>query len=154
MGSEIERKFLVSESKLPELTDGNTIRQGYIKTKGNAVVRIRATPNTSYITIKGPTTGISSSEFEYEIPPDDANEILDSLCATPFIHKTRYKIKHASHTWEVDVFHGENDGLIVAEVELNNEDEKVELPDWVTSEVSSDHRYSNSNLCNNPFSTW
>ena len=154
MGCEVERKFLVSESKLPELIKGNTIRQGYIKTKGKSVVRLRSTPKASYITIKGPTTGISRSEFEYEIPREEADEMLDSLCSQAFIEKTRYKIKHVSHVWEVDVFHGLNKGLIVAEVELESENEKVDLPDWVSSEVSDDRRYSNSNLCKNAFSTW
>ena len=154
MGCELERKFLVSESRLPELVKGNTIRQGYIKTKGKSVVRLRSTPKASYITIKGPLTGISRSEFEYEIPREEADEILDSLCSQPLIEKTRYKIKHVSHVWEIDVFHGLNKGLIVAEVELEFENEEVALPDWVSSEVSDDRRYSNSNLCKNAFSTW
>ena len=154
MGCEIERKFLVAQSKLPELDKGKHIRQGYIKTKGKSVVRLRVTSQASHITIKGPVIGISRSEFEYEIPTEEANEILNSLCAQPFIEKTRYIIKHSSHLWEIDVFHGLNNGLIVAEVELNSENEKIDLPTWVTSEVSGDHRYSNSNLCNNPFSSW
>ncbi len=154
MGIEIEKKYLVDLSKLPDLTEGTRIKQGYISTSIHSVVRIRYTDDASYVTIKGATEGISRLEFEYLIPNKDADEMLKELCSSPVIDKTRYKVKHSKHTWEVDRFHGLNDGLVIAEVELNDESEAVDLPDWVTSEVSGDGKYSNSNLYTRPFSSW
>jgi adenylate cyclase len=154
VAKEIERKFLVKPRNWSELGPGLRIRQGYLCTAKERTVRVRTYGDHAYLTIKGTTSGISRSEYEYEIPFADATEILDHLCVHPLIEKTRYRIPFAGHTFEVDVFNGANRGLTVAEVELKSPDEKVELPDWIDREVSDDPRYFNSNLAQKPFSTW
>ncbi len=154
MAKEIERKFLVRPSNWSELGPGLKIRQGYLSTVIERTVRVRTYGEHGYVTIKGVTSGISRSEYEYEIPFSDATQILDGLCLRPLIEKTRYRIPFAGHTFEVDEFFGANRGLTVAEVELKSADEKVELPDWIDRDVSSDPRYFNSNLALKPFSTW
>jgi adenylate cyclase len=106
------------------------------------------------LTIKGITIGATRREYEYEIPMADANEMLDELCEKPIIEKTRFKISHAGLTWEIDEFAGVNQGLIVAEVELESEDQNIDFPPWVGEEVSGDPRYFNSNLIANPFANW
>lgn len=154
MPKEIERKFLIDESLLGELKDGETIKQGYFPTLNKTVIRARLKGNKGYITIKGQKVGISRPEYEYEIPFKDAQEIIEKLCENLVIEKTRYKIKHAGHIWEIDVFEGDNKGLIVAEVEMKDENEKVQLPNWTTNEVTDDFRYSNSNLVKYPYRFW
>lgn len=145
MATEIERKFLVDVEKVSELKffDEEFIAQGYLSAE--PTVRVRVKNNRGFLTIKSVTVGISRSEFEYEIPARDAEELL-SLCGERVIKKIRRKIFHDGHTWEVDFFDGRHAGLILAEVELNSADEVVNLPDWVTREVSDDVRYFNSNL--------
>jgi adenylate cyclase len=154
MAKEIERKFLVHPDRLPALSDGITIQQGYLPLQGKTVVRARLKGNKAFLTLKGANNGISRSEFEYQIPVDDARQIITELCSGPCIEKTRYEIKIGKHLWEIDVFAGDNAGLIVAEVELNDEAEYVELPAWVAEEVTGQARYYNSNLLNKPFSQW
>lgn len=154
MPKEIERKFLVKPRNWSDLGPGQKIRQGYLCTTPKCTVRARTYGDRGYLTIKGETSGISRSEYEYEIPFSDATEILDNLSLHPLIEKTRYKIPYAGHTFEVDVFNGANRGLTVAEVELKTPDEKVDLPDWIDREVSDDPRYFNANLAQKPFSTW
>ena len=110
--------------------------------------------NKGYLTIKGITVGASRLEFDYEIPAVDAEELLDSLCENPLIEKNRYKVDYGTLTWEVDEFSGDNEGLIVAEVELQSEDQLFDLPEWVTEEVTTDPRYYNANLIKNPYSRW
>ncbi len=154
MGIEIERKFLVNYDLLkPFLVNGIPFEQGYIPTKDFTTVRVRIAGDKAFMTIKGQSTGFSRAEFEYEIPVVDAREILDSLCGNHIIKK-RFLIQYENHTFEVDEFYGENSGLIVAEVELNSESESVTLPRWIESEVTGDHRYSNSSLAVTPFSKW
>ena len=153
MAKEIERKFLVNTSKLPTLSKGHIMKQGYIPTQG-ITVRARISNDKAFLTLKGRATGLSRSEFEYPIPVEDAQQILNELCAHPLIEKTRYLIPYGKHTWELDIFEGENEGLIVAEIELSHEDESFEKPQWITQEVSYDTKYRNSNLINHPFSTW
>jgi adenylate cyclase len=152
MGQEIERKFLVFEEGLPELVGGVEIWQSYIPSE--QTVRLRVAGETGYLTIKGARSGISRAEFEYEVPLADAREMLETLCLKPCVHKTRYKLTHEGHVWEVDVFHDLNEGLIVAEVELDSEDEEVVLPSWVKEEVSKEGRYTNSALRAKPWSSW
>ena len=123
MNKEIERKYLIDRLKLPRLDDGLKIKQGYIPTANKSTVRIRHTGQLSYITIKSPTIGITRSEFEYIIPDSDAYKMLQFFCPPPHIEKTRYKIKYSNHIWEIDYFHGLNDGLVIAEVELQHEPE-------------------------------
>jgi len=154
MALEIERKFLIDIEKLPNLKNGYEIKQGYIQTKDKTVVRVRVKDKEAFLTIKGENVGATRLEYEYVIPLEDANEMLDKLCSKLIIDKTRYLVQHKNHTWEIDIFHQENDGLIVAEVELESEDDTVELPNWVVKEVTDDSKYYNSNLLENPFSNW
>ena len=154
MAKEIERKFLVHPRKWSDLGEGLVIRQGYLSASKQCSVRIRTYGDRAYVTIKGATSGISRNEYEYEIPLADANEIMGSLCEHPPIEKTRYRIVFKGHTWEVDEYAGANRGLTLAEVELKDPREQVELPDWIDREVSGDPRYFNSSLSIKPFSTW
>ena len=154
MPTEIERKFLVKGDEWRTLATGTVYRQGYLSTKKGCTVRVRLVGDRGYLTIKGSTKGISRAEYEYPIPAEDAQEMLDNLCEPPLIEKTRYKIEFAGLTWEVDEFAGENQGLIIAEVELTDENKTIELPDWIGKEVSDDSRYFNANLVQHPFSQW
>ena len=154
MALEIERKYLVDLEKLGTLPTGNRIKQGYLSTNKDSVVRVRVKNDKAYLTIKGSNSGIARLEFEYEIPLNEANEMLEKLCQKPVIDKTRYLINYENHTWEVDVFYGDNNGLVVAEVELSSEGEHINLPIWIKEEVSHDDKYFNSNLMKLPFKDW
>jgi CYTH domain-containing protein len=154
MPTEIERKFLVKSEEWRTLGTGTIYRQGYIATKKGTTVRVRLAGNQGYITIKGASKGISRAEYEYSIPAEDAQEMLDNLCEPPLIEKTRYKIEIAGLIWEVDEFAGKNQGLIVAEVELTDANQTIEMPDWIGQEVSDDARYYNANLAQHPYSEW
>ena len=154
MPTEIERKFLVKSDQWRSLSTGTVYRQGYLSTKKGCSVRVRLVGDQGYITIKGSTKGFSRAEYEYPLPAEDAQEMLDNLCDRPLIEKTRYKIELAGLIWEVDEFAGENQGLIVAEVELTDENQTLELPDWIDVEVSDDPRYFNVNLAQHPYSKW
>ena len=154
MGREIERKFLVIGRDWKKITAGIEYRQGYLSTVKERTVRVRTIGNTGYLTIKGITVGASRLEYEYEISVSDANEMLDELCERPLIEKKRYKIEIDNFVWEVDEFFGENDGLIVAEIELEDENQSFEKPDWIGEEVTGDPKYFNSNLIKNPFNNW
>jgi CYTH domain-containing protein len=154
MPTEIERKFLVKSEEWRTLGTGTIYRQGYIATKKGTTVRVRLAGNQGYITIKGTSKGISRAEYEYPIPTEDAQEMLDNLCEPPLIEKTRYKIEIAGLIWEVDEFAGKNQGLIVAEVELTDANQTIEMPDWIGQEVSDDARYYNANLAQHPYSEW
>ena len=154
MAKEIERKFLIDKSILIELKDGFHISQGYIETTTKSVVRARIKNDLAFLTLKGETKGMTCSEFEYEIPVQDAKEIISELCQGNTVDKTRYEIKHGQHLWEVDVFHGENEGLVIAEVELSDESESVEFPEWVVEEVTGQQKYFNSSLLKTPFLKW
>lgn len=154
MAKEIERKFLVIGDKWRELAKGTHYRQGYLNSIKERTVRIRTINDKAYLTVKGPTVGVTRMEFEYEIPYNDCIEMLDNLAEKPIIEKTRYKIKADNLVWEIDEFFGVNDGLIVAEVELQSEEQKFEKPEWIGEEISGDPRYFNSNLVNNPYTTW
>jgi CYTH domain-containing protein len=154
MPKEIERKFLVKSDSWRQLAQGSVYRQGYISTQKAATVRVRIADNQGYLTIKGRSEKYTRAEFEYVIPVADAQEMLDTLCDRPLIEKVRYKIDWAGLTWEIDEFDGANKGLIIAEVELSDEEQQIELPDWIGEEVSDDPRYFNSNLAKVPFSQW
>lgn len=154
MGKEIERKYLVKlEAWVPQ-GPGVHFKQGYLNSQKERVVRVRIEGDKAKLTIKGVTTGVTRSEFEYGIPVEDAGLLLDNLCEQPLIDKHRHKEQHGGNTWEIDVFHGPNEGLVVAEVELASEDERIELPGFIGAEVSSDPRYFNSNLLKNPYCSW
>ena len=157
MGIEIERKFLVTSDVWREsVRRSDDFRQGYIVTgeseKGS--VRVRVSGDSAWLNMKSATRGAQRLEFEYPLPLEDAMQILDTLCQSPIIEKTRHYIDFSGHTWEVDVFEGENQGLTVAEVELDSVDERLVLPEWVGNEVTDDVRYYNACLVKNPFSTW
>lgn len=154
MAVEIERKFLVKNDQWRNLTTGTIYRQGYIASENGRTVRVRLVGNQGYLTIKGKTQGTSRAEFEYLIPAQDAQEMLDTLCESPLIEKKRYKIELGNLTWEVDEFFGENEGLILAEVELTDEQQTIECPDWLGEEVSHDYRYFNVNLAKHPYTKW
>lgn len=154
MGKEIERKYLIKDDTWRKQASGTTYRQGYLSTVKERTVRVRTIDDKGFLTIKGITIGATRREYEYEIPTADANEMLDELCEKPIIEKTRFKISHAGLTWEIDEFAGVNQGLIVAEVELESEDQNIDFPPWVGEEVSGDPRYFNSNLIANPFANW
>jgi adenylate cyclase len=153
MASEIERKFLVTDDTWRDGSPGVRIAQGYLSHDPERTVRVRLAGPDAWLTIKGITRGLTRAEFEYAIPPDEALALL-ALCLPAAIDKTRYRISHGNHVWEIDVFHGENDGLVIAEVELSDEAELPEIPPWAGAEVSADARYYNSNLARQPFSSW
>lgn len=154
MGKEIERKFIVKDSDWQEGASGVSCRQGYIPTVNQVTVRVRVMGDQGYITLKGQHKGITRTEYEYTVPVSDANQMLDTLCAKPIIEKTRYTLTFADMVWEIDVFSGENEGLVIAEVELEDEGQPVTLPSWVGEEVSHDPRYRNANLVRNPYKNW
>ncbi len=154
MATEIERKFLIKDDSWRSLAAGTLYRQGYVVLGTGKTVRVRVAGSQGYLTLKGPSVNLSRSEFEYAIPLEDAMIMLDTLCEQPLIEKTRYKIPHAGLVWEVDEFAGENQGLILAEVELTAVDQAIALPPWVGEEVSQDGRYFNSYLVKHPFSQW
>ena len=154
MAQEIERKFLVADPSFLKPLTGYQVKQGYIPGKERSAARIRIRDSSAFLTLKSETRGITRSEFEYEIPLADAEEMLETLCAPPHIEKTRYVVEWKEHTWEVDVFHGGNEGLIVAEIELATADQAFEKPPWLGREVSQDARYFNSNLAHCPYGNW
>ena len=152
MGTEIERKYLVKGSQWKNLAQGVLYRQGYLATVGTTV-RVRVIGELGYLTIKGENVGTVRSEFEYSIPVEDAEKMLNTLCDRPLIEKFRYIIPYGNLLWEVDEFLGDNAGLIIAEVELENEHQQVMLPDWIDKEVT-EAKYFNSNLVKLPYKQW
>ncbi len=154
MATEIERKFRVNTDAWVPTDPGTHFKQGYLSSEKERVVRVRIEGATAKLTIKGLTTGVTRAEFEYTIPVDDATAMLDHLCEQPLIDKHRFVEMHGGRRWEVDVFHGDNEGLVVAEVELPSADASITLPPWAGDEVSGDPRFFNSNLLKQPFSTW
>jgi len=155
MGKEIERKFLVNKNIEEALkkAESNYCSQSYLSTDENKVVRVRVLGKKGFLTIKSKVEGISRHEFEYEIPIEDAKQMIE-LFGENVIEKTRYLIPYNKHVWEVDIFEGKNKGLIIAEIELNAENESFSTPNWIDKEVTGDIRYYNSNLQNNPYLSW
>jgi CYTH domain-containing protein len=154
MAKEIERKFLVNTTRWQPGARGIPIRQGFIPTQGLTVVRIRIRGDEAYLTIKGKSEGPVRSEFEYPVPVADADQMLEELCERPFIDKTRYVESFAGAVWEVDVFHGANEGLVMAEIETDEAGREIELPPWAAKEVTDDPRYYNVNLVQHPYTEW
>jgi len=153
MGIEIERKYLVKNDSWKAGADkGRLCRQGYLLSNGGATVRIRVIGEKAFLTVKGASSGISRTEFEYEIPTVDAEALLE-LCDN-LVEKVRYLISYAGMVWELDVFAGANEGLIMAEIELESEGQEVGLPEWAGEEVSGDPRYYNACLAKHPFTRW
>ena len=155
MATEIERKYLVKgEPWRGAAAKGFEVRQGYLCMDREKVVRVRTTGGRGFLCVKGEGKGITRPEYEYEIPLSDAEEILETLCIGNVIEKTRYLVKYEGLTWEVDEFLGENQGLVVAEVELESEDQVFSKPEWLGEEVSRDPRYLNANLARHPYREW
>lgn len=155
MATEIERKFLLKDSSWKKLVDeGTHYSQGYLVGSEHASVRVRIQGERGFLNIKSATIDITRQEFEYEIPLDEASEMLETLCEKPLISKRRYHLKNENHLWEIDVFDGDNDGLVVAEIELNVKNENFAKPEWLGEEVSDDHRYYNVCLVKHPFKDW
>ncbi|MFP5390615.1 MAG: CYTH domain-containing protein [Gammaproteobacteria bacterium] len=154
MGVEIERKFLLKGDGWRQLGQPVLLRQGYLSSQADRVVRVRIEGEGAMLTIKGRSSGATRGEWEYPIPLADAAELLDGLCEQPLIEKYRRRIEFAGHVWEVDEFLGANAGLAFAEIELGAEDEAFDKPDWIGEEVTHDARYYNSSLIKHPFSSW
>lgn len=154
MGTEIERKFLVRGDAWKTLGKGMRMRQGYLSTDPERVVRVRIEGDAATLTIKGRSIGATRGEWEYPIPLTDAEEMLTQLCLRPLIEKIRYRIEQDAMLWEVDEFLGDNAGLVVAEIELTSEDQAFVKPQWVGDEVTDDARYYNANLLRHPYSAW
>lgn len=154
MAAEIEHKYLVRREAWHPSKPGVLYRQGYLSSLKERVVRVRIAGDKAFVNVKGPTLGVTRLEFEYPIPVEDAAIMLDTLCERPLIEKTRYCEEFEGHLWEIDEFHGDNDGLLIAEIELQAQSEAYSLPPWVGPEVSSDPRYFNSNLGSNPYKNW
>ena len=153
MATEIERKFLLKPGRWQPTGPGRRMAQGYLSRDPDRTVRVRVVGDEAFMTVKSRRTGISRTEIEFPIALEHARDLL-LLCHQPLIDKTRHEVMHAGMLWEVDVFHGANEGLVVAEIELPAEDTPFELPEWIGEEVSHDMRYTNSNLCAVPFSEW
>lgn len=155
MAKEIERKYLIENNGWRDLNiKGKFYRQGYIPTAKGATIRVRIIKEKkAYLTIKGPTHGLTRSEYEYKIPVSDARQILHELCPH-VLEKTRYKVHEGSLVWEIDVYHGANEGLITVEVELDSENQPVNPPSWVGREVTNESKYTSSSLARMPYNSW
>ena len=155
MPSEIERKFLVVGDDWRSAVSSSTrIVQGYLASTPEVTVRVRVRGERAYLTIKGRSSGISRSEYEFDIPVADAEAMLTDLAQGPVIEKTRHLLEVDGHTWELDVFAGANEGLVMAEIELGSADEQFTVPSWAGRDVSDDARYYNVNLARTPYSHW
>ena len=155
MGIEIERKFLVDHAKWKQVDKpaGTHYRQGYLLNNGRETVRVRISDRKGFLNLKSKISEVSRNEYEYEIPLADGAQILDAF-AKSVVEKTRYNILFKGKMWEVDVFEGDSSGLIIAEIELQNEDDSFEKPEWATTEVTDDGRYTNASLSVNPYKNW
>lgn len=154
MAIEIEKKFLVKNTSWKPQSHAQYMVQGYLYTSPECTIRIRIAEDQAFLTLKGASTGISRAEYEYPIPLADARAMLASMAQKPCIEKIRHTLVVAGSTWEIDEFLGENKGLIVAEIELENENQLFAKPDWLGAEVSEDPRYTNAMLVQSPYSTW
>jgi len=155
MATEIERKYLVSSMSWKAQADtGTRLLQGYMANTEKVAIRVRIAGEQAWLTLKSASAGIRRLEFEYSLPIADARQILDKFCQGQVIDKTRYRLPLGAHIWEIDVFHGANEGLVLAEIELKNEQDNFTLPVWIEREVSADRRYYNAYLSQTPYSTW
>ena len=154
MALEIERKYLVKDDTWRVMAQGTPYRQGYLSITPERTVRVRTIGDKGYLTIKGVSRGAARAEYEYEIPVAEAQAMLDDLCQKPLIEKNRYKIEYKGLMWVIDEFFCENKGLILSEVELQNEEQSFEKPEWIGKEVTADPRYYNANLIRHPFKIW
>jgi adenylate cyclase len=153
MATEIERKFLVVDDSWNFGVIGTRYQQGYLSVGPGPSVRVRLAGDQAWLTIKGHTQGFTRLEFEYPIPVEDARELLP-LCLSGMISKTRYRVDVSGHSWEIDVFDGDNAGLVIAEIELQDEQEAFAKPAWLGREVTGEARYYNASLSQNPYCNW
>ncbi|MGD1982992.1 MAG: CYTH domain-containing protein [Chromatiaceae bacterium] len=155
MGIEIERKFLLaSDAWRREVSESRRLVQGYLMRGTDTAIRVRIQGRTAMLNVKHTNDGINRLEYEYEIPLGDAHELLERVALRPLIDKTRHHVREGDHLWEIDEFHGENAGLVIAEIELAHADEAFNKPAWLGEEVSADVRYYNSSLSERPYSQW
>ena len=155
MAVEIERKYLVKSMDWQGMADAGTrFMQGYMANTEKVAIRVRVAGEQAWLALKSASAGIRRLEFEYSLPVADAIQMLNEFCLGQVIQKTRYRLPLDGHVWEIDVFHGANEGLVLAEIELENEQESFTLPDWIGTEVSGDKRYYNSYLSQNPYRNW
>lgn len=165
MGKEIEHKFLTKSNAYRQLGSGTFYRQGYIPTLNGMTVRVRIAGTRAFVTFKDHAVGLTRHEFEYEVPVEEAQQMLNLMCSPEQIQKTRYIVPACDGIapdgsivknlhWEIDEFGGENEGLVVAEIEVPEEGTTFTLPDWIGPEVTGDHRYYNSQLCKHPYKSW
>jgi len=154
MAMEIEKKFLVKDDKYRSLAASTLFRQGYLSVDAERTVRVRSYNGKGFLTVKGKTKFCSREEYEYDIPIQDAESMLDNLCVRPIIEKVRYFLTYDDRKWVVDEFLGVNKGLVIAEIELESEHQIFKKPEWIGNEVTSDLRYYNSNLVENPYQSW
>ena len=153
MNIEIERKFLLLNNLWKSEAVGVHYKQAYLNEKGDNTIRVRIEGNQAKLTIKSKATNISRMEFEYDIPMEDAEKLF-LIAKTPAVEKYRYKIEYAGNIWEVDEFLGDNEGLVIAEIELESENQTFQKPSWIGMEISGDKRYTNANLARNPYKNW
>ncbi|MCQ2210365.1 MAG: CYTH domain-containing protein [Paludibacteraceae bacterium] len=153
MNIEIERKFLLKNNSWKEGATGVHYKQAYLNEKGDNTIRVRIEGDVAKLTIKSKAKNISRMEFEYDIPMEDAEQLF-TIAKTKAVEKYRYKIMYEGNCWEVDEFLGDNEGLVVAEIELKSENQSFLKPDWIGEEVSNDNRYTNASLARNPFKEW
>ena len=155
MALEIEHKFLLKNNDWKKnITKSSRYKQGYLISDNKKSIRIRTSNDKAWLNIKSATIGTHRHEYEYEIPFSEGEEILNTLCEKPLIEKTRHLVPYNQHTWEIDVFTGDNEGLVVAEIELTYVDEPFSKPAWIDKEVSDDLRYYNNQLCKHPYKNW
>jgi len=155
MAQEIERKFLLkSDAWRNQVTSAQRMSQGYLQRGADSAIRVRIAGDRAWLNIKKSLDGIHRLEYEYAIPLTDAQEMLEQVALRPIIDKTRHLVRIGPHTWEIDEFHAENAGLVVAEIELDHADEAFDRPDWLGEEVSTDTRYFNSSLSERPYNSW
>ncbi len=154
MAMEIERKFLLNTDDYRQLAVPVKYIQGYIALLDDRILRVRIAGETGYITLKIKISNLIRKEYEYKIPLEDANELLKEASVTGIIEKVRYTFLSNGNIWEVDEFHGDNEGLVVAEIELSSPDQQFDKPDWLGIEVTDDDRYLNANLAKNPYTKW
>lgn len=155
MGLEIERKYLVvDDSWRAEVSDSSRMRQGYLNDPGRCSIRVRVADDYAELNIKAAVVGAARAEYEYRIPVDDAEAMLDDFCTHTPIEKIRHRVMHAGYMWEVDEFRGANAGLVIAELELDDPDERFNPPPWLGREVTQERRYYNHALADAPYSTW
>jgi len=155
MAQEIERKFLLkSDAWRDQVSSAQRMSQGYLQRGADSAIRVRIAGDRAWLNIKKSLDGIHRLEYEYAIPLDDATEMLERVALRPIIDKTRHLVRIGPHTWEIDEFHAENAGLVVAEIELDHADEAFDRPDWLGEEVSTDSRYFNSSLSEQPYNSW